>query len=218
VPTILALIRELAGFEHALPSVLATEASLAATLSFPAGPAAPLPDDRAAAPAAVEFTPGFARTLLVTVPAAAAAGSPPAAAAAAAEEETRGAEEEVAAMALFFANYSTWRAAAGVYLEDLYVRPAHRRRGHATALLRALAREALRAGGAAARLDWACLRWNEGALRAYGAAGAEHLDEWVALRVEGDRLKALAARELPASETGDLETEPGLSTESYVES
>jgi len=96
-------------------------------------------------------------------------------------------------MALFFPSYSTWRAAPGVYLEDLYVRPAHRRRGHATALLRALAREALAGGGGDARLEWACLRWNAGALRAYEAAGAERMEEWVGLRVEGERLRRLAA-------------------------
>jgi GNAT superfamily N-acetyltransferase len=103
-------------------------------------------------------------------------------------------EEEVAAMALFFANYSTWRAAPGVYLEDLYVRPAHRRRGHAAALLAALAGEARAAGGDAARLEWACLRWNEGALAAYEAAGAVRMDGWVGLRVEGEGLRRLAEK------------------------
>jgi GNAT superfamily N-acetyltransferase len=95
-------------------------------------------------------------------------------------------------MALFFTNYSTWRGAPGVYLEDLYVRPEFRRKGYARALLAALAGETLRLGGK--RLEWSCLKWNENALRFYRGLGALEMEEWVGLRVDGEHLERLAGR------------------------
>ena len=97
-------------------------------------------------------------------------------------------------MALFFPNYSTWRAAPGIYLEDLYVREQYRGRGYGTRLLRELARETERIGGK--RLEWSVLRWNEPSLRFYEGIGAERLEEWVGMRVEGEGLGRLAGGEV----------------------
>ena len=93
-------------------------------------------------------------------------------------------------MALFFHNYSTWRAAPGIYLEDLFVRPQFRRRGYAQALFRRLARETLAVGGK--RLDWSVLKWNEPSIKFYRGLGAESMDEWVGMRVDGEALEKLA--------------------------
>ncbi|MCJ1223792.1 hypothetical protein MMC12_000435 [Toensbergia leucococca] len=95
-----------------------------------------------------------------------------------------------AAMALYFHNYSTWRAAPGIYLEDLYVRPRFRGRGYGRRLLGELAREVGRVGGE--RLEWSVLRWNEGALGFYEGLGAERMEGWVGMRVEGvEKLEGL---------------------------
>ena len=87
-------------------------------------------------------------------------------------------------MALFFYNYSTWRAAPGVYLEDLYVQPAQRGQGYGLALLRELAREVRRIGGR--RLEWSVLDWNEPSIRFYEGLGARRMSEWVKMMVEGE--------------------------------
>jgi RimJ/RimL family protein N-acetyltransferase len=94
-------------------------------------------------------------------------------------------------MAMYFFNYSTWRSAPGVYLEDLFVRPAYRKRGYATLMLKKLAREVQRINGG--RLEWKCLVANEAALRFYRNLGAVEQKEWVGLRVDGEALEKLAA-------------------------
>lgn len=66
--------------------------------------------------------------------------------------------ETPAGMALYFPSYSTWRAAPGIWLEDLFVREAYRGRGYGTALIAALAREVKSMGGG--RLEWSVLKWN----------------------------------------------------------
>jgi GNAT superfamily N-acetyltransferase len=98
----------------------------------------------------------------------------------------------VVGFALFFPNYSTFLARPGLYLEDLFVLPEHRGKGHGKALLAALARLALERG--CARLDWMVLKWNEPALRFYRALGAGPLDDWTVYRLAGDALRALAGR------------------------
>ncbi|KAG7375613.1 Diamine acetyltransferase 1 [Phytophthora pseudosyringae] len=100
--------------------------------------------------------------------------------------------DTVAGMALFFYNYSTWLASPGVYLEDLYVRPEFHRQGLATLLFGALAEETQRISDGQGRLEWSCLRWNEGALAFYDRIGGERMDEWVSVRVAGgDKLEYL---------------------------
>lgn len=93
--------------------------------------------------------------------------------------------------ALFFQSYSTFLAKPGLYLEDLFVRPAFRGRGYGEALLRHLARIALDRG--CARFEWAVLDWNEPALAFYRKLGAVPMDEWTVQRVSGKALVALAS-------------------------
>ena len=97
---------------------------------------------------------------------------------------------EAAAGALWFYNFSTWDGVAGIYLEDLYVRPRFRRRGLARALLSTLARECLAHGGT--RLTWAVLDWNVDAIAVYDAIGGKQQTEWITYRVSGPELSALA--------------------------
>jgi len=97
----------------------------------------------------------------------------------------------VVGFALYFHNYSTFLARPGVYLEDLFVVPEHRRNGWGRALLGAVARVAVerRCG----RFEWAALDWNEPAIAFYRAIGAQMMDEWRTFRVTGEVLNKLAA-------------------------
>ena len=95
-------------------------------------------------------------------------------------------------MALFFHNYSTWLGRAGIYLEDLYVRPACRGRGYGKALLARLAALTIERG--CGRLEWACLDWNTPSIGFYRALGALPMDEWTTYRLTGDALTALAEK------------------------
>ncbi|OBH46972.1 GNAT family N-acetyltransferase [Mycobacterium mantenii] len=97
---------------------------------------------------------------------------------------------EIAAMALWFVNFSTWDGVAGIYLEDLFVRPEFRRRGLARALLAALASECLRRGYT--RLSWAVLNWNADAITLYDGIGGEPQREWTTYRLSGPPLAGLA--------------------------
>jgi len=97
---------------------------------------------------------------------------------------------EPVGMAVWFYNYSTWLARRGVYLEDLYVTPAHRGAGVGRALLSHLARIAI--DNDCPRLEWSVLDWNEPAIKAYQAVGASPKDEWIGYRLSGDALAALA--------------------------
>jgi GNAT superfamily N-acetyltransferase len=99
-------------------------------------------------------------------------------------------EGEVAAAALWFLNFSTWDGVAGIYLEDLYVRPRFRRRGLARALLSTLARECV--AGGYTRLSWAVLNWNVDAIALYDSVGGRPQREWTTYRVSGPELTALA--------------------------
>lgn len=96
------------------------------------------------------------------------------------------ADGEVVGMALWFLNFSTWDGVHGIYLEDLYVRPAHRRSGLGRALLSALAEECVREGYS--RLQWSVLNWNAPAIRFYRSLGALPMDDWTVFRLTGDAL------------------------------
>jgi GNAT superfamily N-acetyltransferase len=98
--------------------------------------------------------------------------------------------DEPVGFALWFHNYSTFAGRPGLYLEDLFVRPAFRGKGYGEALLRHLARAALDRG--CARFEWSVLDWNEPALAFYRKLGAVPLDEWTVQRVSGEALIALA--------------------------
>lgn len=92
--------------------------------------------------------------------------------------------------ALFFHNFSTFEGKAGVYLEDLFVRPDARGSGLGKALLGRLAEIAIARD--CARLEWWVLDWNEPAIGFYQSLGAKPMDEWTTFRVEGDALSQLA--------------------------
>jgi GNAT superfamily N-acetyltransferase len=97
-----------------------------------------------------------------------------------------------AGLALYFYNYSTWRGHAGIYLEDLFVRPAFRGRGIGKALLGAVAAVAVAEG--CPRFEWAVLDWNTPAIDFYRTLGAESMSEWRIMRVSGEALTALAGQ------------------------
>lgn len=97
-----------------------------------------------------------------------------------------------AGFALYFYNYSTWRGRAGIYIEDIFVRPAFRRRGIGKALLTRVA--AVAAAESCARLEWAVLNWNTPAIDFYRSLGATAMSEWTTMRLTGDALAAAAAQ------------------------
>jgi GNAT superfamily N-acetyltransferase len=98
----------------------------------------------------------------------------------------------VVGFAVWFRNFSTWTGTHGVYLEDLYVRPAARGNGHGKALLAALAAICVARGYQ--RFEWSVLDWNEPSIAFYRSLGAVPMDEWTVQRLSGDALTALAAR------------------------
>jgi GNAT superfamily N-acetyltransferase len=167
VPTIFALISELAAYEQHSSSVTASEELLAKSLSF-ADPSSP-----------TTFSPGYAKTLLVTAP-----------------------DGHVAGMAVYFNNYSTWAAVPGIYVEDLFVRPEFQRRGYATAMMKALAQEVLDIGGQ--RLDWVCLRWNKPGLEFFKSFESRYVDAWVGLRLDGSGLHKYANGQKSARQGGEV--------------
>jgi GNAT superfamily N-acetyltransferase len=151
VPTLLALVRELATYEKLAHEVVAREDDLRAHL-FPE-----------------PHEPRRAEAIVV---------------------EEQG-SKTVVGFALFFHNYSTFLARPGIYLEDLFVLPSHRRKGYGEALLRALARLAVERG--CGRFEWSVLDWNEPAIAFYKSLGAVPMDAWTVFRVTGDALTKLAA-------------------------
>lgn len=99
---------------------------------------------------------------------------------------------QTVAFALFFPNYSTFLTRPGLYLEDIFVLPAHRRRGIGKALLSEVAGLA-RARGCG-RMEWSVLDWNESAIGFYQSLGASVLPDWRICRVTAEALDALAER------------------------
>ncbi len=97
----------------------------------------------------------------------------------------------VVGFALWFLNFSTWRGVHGIYLEDLYVRPAARGSGLGRALLAALAEECVRNGYA--RLEWVVLEWLAPTIEFYKSLGATPMDEWRVFRLTDEPLRALGS-------------------------
>ena len=95
-----------------------------------------------------------------------------------------------AGFALWFLNFSTWEGKPGIYLEDLFVRPAFRRHGIGKALLRHLSAIAVEEGWT--RFVWQVLDWNASAIEFYEAHGARIMRSWLPCRVEGEAISALA--------------------------
>ncbi|KAI0134818.1 N-acetyltransferase [Daldinia grandis] len=164
VPIILQQIRELADYEHELDAVEATEATLLSTIAF-------APDNvesTSTAPNTEPTSPSRpARCLLLF-----------------------NEEDKPAGMALYFYNYSTWRSKAGIYLEDLFVRPTDRKKGYGKKLLVELAKEVVATNGG--RLEWSVLKWNEPSIQFYESIGAKKMDDWVGMRVDREGLTKLA--------------------------
>jgi GNAT superfamily N-acetyltransferase len=99
-------------------------------------------------------------------------------------------DSQPAGFAFFFYNYSTWQGRAGLYLEDLFVKPAFRGKGIGKALLLHLAKIA--ADENCGRFQWQVLDWNTPAIDFYKSLGAKTMNEWLTMRVEGDDIKKLA--------------------------
>jgi GNAT superfamily N-acetyltransferase len=168
IPEILALIRELAEYERAPGSAIATEADL---LRDGFGP-----------------TPRFHCLI--------AEWSEPARTnneQRAMNNEQRAMSNGAAGFVLYFYNYSTWRGRAGIYIEDLFVRPAFRRRGIGKALFARVAAIAVAEG--CPRLEWAVLNWNTPAIDFYRSLGAEPLSEWTTMRLAEEALAGLGSEQ-----------------------
>jgi GNAT superfamily N-acetyltransferase len=101
-------------------------------------------------------------------------------------------EGEAVGFVLFFHNFSTFLGRPGIYLEDLYVRPAFRGSGMGRALLNRVAR--LARDRDCGRLEWSVLKWNEPAIGFYESLGAAPMDGWTVYRLSGDELRTLADR------------------------
>lgn len=92
--------------------------------------------------------------------------------------------------ALFFHNFSTFLGRAGIYLEDLFVKPEYRGKGYGKGLLKKLASIAVERG--CGRLEWWCLDWNKPSIDFYLSLGAQQMNEWTTYRVAGENLQKLA--------------------------
>ena len=103
------------------------------------------------------------------------------------------AEGREVGFALFFHNFSTFLGRAGLYLEDLFVRPECRGRGYGRALLKELARIARERG--CGRMEWWCLDWNRPSIDFYRALGAKAMDEWTTFRLTAGEIGRLAGEE-----------------------
>ena len=97
---------------------------------------------------------------------------------------------EPAGFAVWFINFSTFSGRSGIFLEDLFVRPAQRGKGFGKALLTHLAKQCVANGWS--RLQWSVLDWNAPSIAFYKSLGAELMDEWTVCRIGGPALQALA--------------------------
>ena len=145
VPTILALIKELAEYEHLSHEVEATEEGIHRSLF----------GDRPVAEALIGEHAGSA-----------------------------------VSFALFFYNFSTFLGKPGIYLEDLYVKPAYRKNGFGRRMLAHIARLAV--DRKCGRFEWSVLDWNEPAIRTYERLNARSMKEWILYRLTGEALDELA--------------------------
>jgi len=94
--------------------------------------------------------------------------------------------------ALFFHNFSTFLGRAGIYLEDLFVKPEYRGKGYGKGLIVKLARIAVERG--CGRLEWWCLDWNKPSIDFYLSLGAEPMSDWTTYRIAGENLTRLAEK------------------------
>src|SRR5215467_6630590 len=99
-------------------------------------------------------------------------------------------EKSPVGFAVYFYNFSTWLGRAGLYLEDLFVKPEKRGKGYGRALLVELAQIARNRG--CGRMEWAVLNWNEPAIKFYRALGAQPMHEWTVFRLTRQEIASLA--------------------------
>lgn len=99
--------------------------------------------------------------------------------------------EQVVGIAIWFLNYSTWLGKHGIYLEDLFVIPSSRSRGHGIALLKELAKICIENNYE--RFQWWVLDWNAPSIEFYESLGAVAMDEWTVFRMTGESIKRLAS-------------------------
>ncbi|KAI1751547.1 N-acetyltransferase ats1 [Xylaria castorea] len=158
VPIILSFIKAAAIEQHPSARVEATEAALVKTLHL-----SQAASDAGAGPE-TNLAPRFAWALLVVA-----------------------LDGAVAGLAIYFHNYSTWKAAPGVCLEELFVLPQYRCKGYGKLLIEALAKEAARMG--CVKMEWVCLKDNERALRFYQNIGATVMGDWAILRLDKDNIE-----------------------------
>lgn len=104
------------------------------------------------------------------------------------------ADGEAVGYALFFTSFSTFLAKPGIYLEDLFIKPAVRNRGYGKRMLQYLSR--LVVARDYGRLEWACLDWNKPSIAFYLSLGAVQLGDWSTYRLTGDALEGLAGADL----------------------
>ena len=102
-------------------------------------------------------------------------------------------EGKVVGIALWYLNYSTWKASAGIYLEDLYVQPEQRGKGIGLALIKTLAKLCVERGYP--RFQWWVLNWNQSAIDFYKKIGAVPMDEWTTFRLSEEALVKFASGE-----------------------
>ncbi len=100
---------------------------------------------------------------------------------------------EKVGFALFFHNFSTFLGRAGIYLEDLFVKPEYRGRGYGKGLLTRLAQIAVERD--CGRLEWWCLDWNQPSIDFYRSMGAVSMDEWTTFRIAGETLQKLGGKQ-----------------------
>lgn len=98
-------------------------------------------------------------------------------------------EDTLVGYCLYFYNFSTFLARAGIYIEDIYVKEAYRNKGYGKQFFKAVAEIAIREN--CGRIDWACLKWNQPSLEFYQKLGAEKQEEWVGLRLEGNQIQVM---------------------------
>lgn len=98
-------------------------------------------------------------------------------------------DDVVVGISLWFLNYSTWIGKQGIYLEDLYIDPAHRGKGFGTQFLKELAKICIERGYGSLR--WWVLDWNQTSIDFYESLGAQPMNEWTVYRMSGDALKKL---------------------------
>ncbi len=112
-------------------------------------------------------------------------------------------DDEPVGYALFFPSFSTFLGKPGLYLEDLYVRPAARGVGAGRKLLEHLACLVIERGWG--RLEWSVLDWNEPSIAFYKKMGAKAMDEWTVFRLTGKALETLASQDSKTGRSGDSE-------------